>query len=307
MVRPKVAILGVTGMIGSGIYSALKDDCSLLITYRDPVKLDLLYGRYGRSADCVALSVDFNSWYPDYLAGFAGESLSPTISQFQQSLSECDWVINAMGVTKAIADVDPARTLFINGAVPHILAAMFGDKLIHITTDCVFDGAEGAPYNESSPKRPVDLYGLSKLIGEPSNALVLRTSTIGPELGTKYGLLEWFMSRTEAVPGFTNHLWNGITAHELGKICSKLVTEVVAHPGAGTYHIFAEDIAKNDLLKKIKDRYGLTTNIEPSPARVSIDRRLSSRHSFYRQLGLPSLDRMITELPELVTTSLSLE
>ena len=299
LTRPRVAILGVTGMIGSAIYGALKDRCRLVITYRSEDRLQLLYHRYGQGSDVEAVKTDFGGWYADYRAGFAGQALSPAVRDFADRLAGCDWVINAMGITKAIADRDPLMTLFINGAVPHILAALFGERLIHITTDCVFDGTSGAPYSEDSPKRPVDLYGLSKSIGEPDSALVLRTSTVGPELGTTYGLLDWLRSQSGPVPGFTNHLWNGLTARELGNTCWKIVSGQVPHPGPGVYHIFSDDVAKNDLLAKLRDSYGLTTKIEPQPAAVGIDRRLASRYSFCRQLNLPSLDAMLAKLPEL--------
>lgn len=295
----RVVILGATGMIGSATYSALKDSCQLTIVYRSADKLSLLYQRYGQSEDTRAVLFDFNDLRADYLAGFTGKSIGPNLQRLLREIGPVDWVINAMGVTKMVANNDPEATMFLNGAVPHILAAYFGNRLIHITTDCVFDGQEGAPYDEASPKCPVDLYGLSKAIGEPSQALVLRTSTVGLELGTKYGLLEWFLSQAGIVRGFTNHLWNGITTQELGRICRKLATGEVAHPGAGIYHIFAEDITKSDLLAKLRDRYGSTTEIEPQPAAVGVDRRLASRYSFCRQLNLPSLDRMVAELPEL--------
>lgn len=303
LTRPRVAILGVTGMIGSAIYGALKDSCRLVIVYRSADKLSLLYQRYGWADGVREVQFDFRELYSDYRASFAGQIISPALQRLLDQLGEVDWVINAMGITKMVANDDPEVTMFLNGAIPHILAAYFGDRLIHITTDCVFDGREGAPYNETSPKRPVDLYGLSKAIGEPTGALVLRTSTIGPELGTQYGLLDWFASQTDAVRGFTNHLWNGVTTYELGRVCLKLVTGMVDHPGAGTYHIFSDDITKNDLLIKLRDRYGLTTKTEPQPAVIGIDRRLTSRYSFCRELGLPSLGRMVAELPELTVSA----
>ncbi|MBN2585374.1 sugar nucleotide-binding protein [Patescibacteria group bacterium] len=304
LTRPRVAILGVTGMIGSAIYGALKDACSLVITYRNPEKLDLLYRRYGRSVDCVALPVNFDDWQAEYQTGFAGQSFSPLADKLRQELSGCDWVINAMGITKAVADINPTTTLFVNGAIPHILAEMFGAKLIHITTDCVFDGTQGAPYSEDSPKRPVDLYGLSKMIGEPKNALVLRCSTIGPELETKHGLLEWYLSQSGEIKGFINHWWNGITATELGRICLKLIVGGVAHPGAGTYHIFSSDINKDQLLRLFSHVFGKTVEISSVTAPVAIDRRLASNHSFCRQLNLLSIDKMVAELADLKTASL---
>jgi dTDP-4-dehydrorhamnose reductase len=299
--QPRVAILGVTGMIGSAVYGVLKDSCRLVITYRSEDKLQLLYRRYGQGSGVEAIKTDFSDWYAGYQEGFAGQALSPAVRNFSDRLAGCDWVINAMGITKAIADRDPLMTLFINGAVPHILAALFGKRLIHITTDCVFDGTAGAPYHEDSLKRPVDLYGLSKSIGEPTTALVLRTSTVGPELGTTYGLLDWLRSQSGLVPGFTNYLWNGITTHELGRICQRLVSGQIPHPGVGTYHIFSEDITKQKLLELFCDLTGRPIEIVPTLAPVAIDRRLSSRHQLNTQLCLPALGQMIADLAQKIS------
>jgi len=305
--RPKVAILGATGMIGSAIYGALLDQCDLVVVYRSADKLAELYQRYGRHTDNTEVQIDLVTLYSEYVSGFQGQVFGERTKQLVDQLAGCDWVINAAGITKPIANHQPEHTWFINGALPHILAAAFHTQLIHITTDCVFDGSAGAPYDEASAQRPTDLYGLSKAVGEPTTALVIRTSTIGPELGTHYGLLEWFLSQPGSVTGFTNHFWNGLTAGELGQVCRKLVTGEVSHPGAGTYHIFSDAITKHDLLVKLRNRYDVPTIINPQAVMPGVDRRLTSRHNFCAQLQIPSLDAMVAGLPEINREVLSVE
>ena len=294
--QPRVAILGVTGMIGSAIYGALKDSCRLVITYRSEDGLQLLYRRYGQGSGVETIKMDFGDWYADYRAGFAGQALSPAVRDFADRLAGCDWVINAMGITKAIADRDPLMTLFINGAVPHILATLFGERLIHITTDCVFDGITGAPYDEASPKRPVDLYGLSKAIGEP----VRPWCCVPPQLVRNWELPTAFWIGSAANPGgvsgFTNHLWNGITTRELGRTCQRLVSGAVAHPGAGTHHIFSTDLTKERLLQLFKSAFRLSVDIQPAPSPVAIDRRLSTTKPLCQELAVPSFEEMLSEL-----------
>lgn len=61
-------------------------------------------------------------------------------------------------------------------------AAAVGARLVHISTDFVFDGAKGESYRETDPARPISYYGLSKLQGEEAalsalpSAVVVRTS-----------------------------------------------------------------------------------------------------------------------------------
>lgn len=59
--------------------------------------------------------------------------------------------------------------------------ATTGVRLIHVSTDLVFDGEHGAPYAEDAEPRPVSAYGQAKLEAErllPDDALIVRTSLL---------------------------------------------------------------------------------------------------------------------------------
>ena len=85
---------------------------------------------------------------------------------------------------------------------------MLNFKLIHISTDCVFDGKHGN-YSEDDIPNPQDIYGLSKYFGEvkSDNCLTIRTSVIGPELKKSQGLYEWFMKQNGEIKGYKKNLF----------------------------------------------------------------------------------------------------
>lgn len=96
------------------------------------------------------------------------------------------WIINCAAWT----NVDGAETSLreareLNSIAVENLgtaASLFNCKVIHISTDYVFDGESSKPYDESSPVKPVNKYGESKLEGENSlllaapDSYVIRTS-----------------------------------------------------------------------------------------------------------------------------------
>lgn len=86
-----------------------------------------------------------------------------------------------------LAEARFAEALLVNAAGPAHLARAAracGARLVHVSTDYVFDGAATRPYGEDDPPRPLCLYGVSKLAGEQAVAasgdehLVVRTSAV---------------------------------------------------------------------------------------------------------------------------------
>ena len=99
-----------------------------------------------------------------------------------------DWIIN----TAAYTDVDGAESneeiaYKVNADGPYFLAKSakeIGAKLVHISTDYVFDGTKKEPYSENDKPNPLQVYGKSKLKGElliqDSNisGFIIRTSWV---------------------------------------------------------------------------------------------------------------------------------
>jgi dTDP-4-dehydrorhamnose reductase len=119
------------------------------------------------------------------------EAVVRTVEQVRPS-----WVINAA----AYNDVDGAEAatelaFAVNAAGPGYLAeaaARVGAEMVHISTDYVFDGRKGSPYNELDRADPLSVYGRSKYEGElqvqsahPS-ACVLRTAWLYGKYGNNF-------------------------------------------------------------------------------------------------------------------------
>lgn len=292
--RKKVLILGASGMLGSGIYSVLRDKYDLVLSFHNLDQVKLLEDKYGGSKDHTVVEFDLKLLYLDFVnkLGYQG----PYLNNFLKSVGEIDFAINAIGIITPHALTDSAMTFFINSAFPHILANKFGSRLIHITTDCAFNGQEGFPYDENSLKIPTDIYGISKVLGEPTNCLTLRTSIIGRELSGFKGLLEWFLQQEgKTINGFSQHFWNGITTKEFGNICSKIFEERNKYPETGIYHIFSDTLSKYDILVKFKEKYGINCQINEDDS-TKVNRTLSTIYPFCSQLNIPSFDKMLEEI-----------
>jgi dTDP-4-dehydrorhamnose reductase len=208
-----------------------------------------------------------------------------------------DLVINCTGLINRRLQTEPSEHFWrVNALFPRRLADACenaGTRLVHITTDCVFDGASGL-YDEGARPTATDLYGRTKAAGEPLNAMVLRTSIIGPEWSRFYSLLCWFLSVDKAC-GFTNHLWNGITTLELARVLHCIQERSLYR--RGTFHIHGEDVNKYNLLQLIREAFERTTPIAPTEARTTKDMRLRTRHSdLLIALGIRPLREQLSEV-----------
>lgn len=199
------------------------------------------------------------------------DSLSDVLNRIRP-----DVVVNCIGLVKQFAEAgDPLLALPINAMLPHRLArfcSLLGARLIHVSTDCVFNGKRGA-YRESDTSDAEDLYGKSKFIGEVDypNAVTLRTSIIGHELASRHGLIEWFLAQEERVTGYTRARFSGLPTAELSRVVRDFVLPMDSL--RGVYHVASAPIAKYDLLKLVARIYGKQIDIAPDDS-VVIDRSL---------------------------------
>jgi dTDP-4-dehydrorhamnose reductase len=210
-----------------------------------------------------------------------------------------DFVVNCIGLLVQPCLQRPDRASVINSWFPHYIEYCLKDtstRLIHLSTDCVFDGATGC-YSETNAHTEMNAYGRSKSLGEINNAkdITFRMSIIGPELKNGTGLLDWVRKNPEqAIPGWDNAWWNGITTLQL----AKCINRYICNPKiAGIYHVVnnAVNINKYELLCLINEVYGLGKTIIRTSGPKDINKILvDTRHEF--DFGIPDYCTQLTEL-----------
>lgn len=211
-----------------------------------------------------------------------------------------DVVLNAAGLIKQrmSGGADTMRAIRVNALLPHELAAACdarGARLVHVSTDCVFSGSHGG-YREEDPADPIDVYGRTKLLGEvrPPH-LTLRTSFIGRELRTSFGLLEQTIAhRGGRMEGYAHALWSGLTTRALCEVLARVMAD---HPTlAGLYHVAAPTLSKLELLRRLDAHLGLGLTIVPTES-PRYDRSLDgSRFTAETGIVIPTWEAMLDEL-----------
>lgn len=258
----RILVIGASGMLGSTIYRILSADTDLITfgTVRDNGAAQHLMPKF-RDALIPNIHMDGER---GILTAFAH--------------AKPDIVVNCVGIIKQLPTAnDHLESLAINSSLPHRLAkycTLVGARLVHFSTDCVFSGKKGQYREEDSPDT-YDLYGRSKLLGEVDcpNAIILRTSIIGHELTTAKSLIDWFLSQSGTVKGFTRAVFSGLPTIEVARIVRDFV--IPTPDLQGLYHLSAQPINKYDLLKLVSEIYAKNIEIIPDDELI-IDRSLNS-------------------------------
>jgi dTDP-4-dehydrorhamnose reductase len=289
----KVVILGATGMLGTAVVKEFGDfPGEVLVSYRGTKP-------------------------PTLPQGFKSIAFDASTDDIETTLSpqgKIDYVVNCIGIIKPyIDDSDYQQRLTairINGMFPYALSE-WAEKneagVIQIATDCVFSGAVGG-YLETDKHDALDVYGKSKSLGEvPRDSMMhLRVSIIGPESGRSTSLLEWVRNQPKnaKVSGFTDHVWNGITTNNFGKLARGIIETSLFRPGV--FHVVPGDkVPKNLLVSMISRVFGREDiQVEPTESGNTVDRTLRTEfESFNKELWFaagyslpPTIEAMLEEI-----------
>jgi dTDP-4-dehydrorhamnose reductase len=233
----KILILGSSGMIGRTMFHVLaqRSEWQVYGSVRSKVF-------EGPAPGPVVTEIDLTNH----------DSLERIFGQIRPNV-----VVNCAGLTKHLPEGNtPISALTMNALLPHRLAQLceiVKARLIHVSTDCVFSGAVGN-YMERDATDASDVYGRTKALGEviANNALTLRTSTIGHEYGTRFGLLEWFLGQSKC-NGFRHAIFSGLPSVEFARVVRDIVIPDVSL--TGLYHVGGSPIDKLTLLQEIARIY----------------------------------------------------
>lgn len=259
----KILVLGVSGMLGNVVFRYFSEDTQFEV--------------FG-SARRAGIKNTFPASLADRILMCPDVDNHDSLAQLFAT-AKPDVVINCIGLVKQNVDAsDPLLAIPLNSLLPHRLGRLCeiaNARLIHISTDCIFSGEKGN-YLESDLSDATDLYGRSKYLGEVTykHAITLRTSTIGHELYSSHGLINWFLVQQGTVKGYKKAIFSGLPTIELAHIIRDIV---VRRPElSGLYHVAAAPISKYDLLKLVADVYKKQIDIEPDEELI-IDRSLNAQ------------------------------
>lgn len=256
----RIIILGANGLIGSTMYRVLSSKESLQV-----------FGTIREDSLRLQFSHKFQSNLLSNVDLLNHDALVHLLLK-----SRPDVIINCAGITKHLPNSsDPLVVLPINALMPHRVAKlceMTGARFIHVSTDCVFLGSRGN-YRESDQPDARDVYGQSKILGEVivGNSLTIRTSTLGHELSSSHGLLNWFLNQKGGCRGYRNAVFSGLPTVVLAQVIRDFI--LPNDSLHGLMHVSAQSINKFDLLQLIATTYGKVIDIQPDDS-VEIDRSL---------------------------------
>lgn len=213
-----------------------------------------------------------------------------------------DAVLNCIGLLNRACDENYSAALYLNAYLPHLICEALKDvktKVVHISTDCVFKG-DNSPYDENAFKDADDNYGRTKALGEidGENHVTFRTSIVGPDTRENGpSLMNWFMSQSSSVTGFSNAIWTGVSTLTL----AKAMEYAVNNDCEGVYNLVNNTpISKYELLK-LFNKHLRSGSIEVLESEgTPTDKTLVST----RELGfkVPSYEDMIKEIGEWINT-----
>jgi len=250
-------------------------------------------GQLGRSIYKIVNTTNGDSLPPNEFIFVGREELdlsnNNSIINYFDNHNKFDIIINCAAYT-AVDKAEKEQELAnqVNHLAIKQLAGIVKEqkaKLIHISTDYVFDGESNKPYKETDETNPINVYGKTKLAGEkalqeimPTNAMIIRTSWVYSEYGNNFvkTMLRLGKERDE-LNIVSDQIGSPTYATDLAEVILKIInntnyrnkkqsTEIYHYSNEGeiSWHDFAKEIFE---LVDIQCRVNpITTGEYPTPA-----------------------------------------
>lgn len=186
-----------------------------------------------------------------------------------------DYCVNCAAYTAVDkAESEPEKAYAINEHGAGSLAkacAKHGVKLIHVSTDFVFDGQLSRPYKEDDPISPLGVYGASKAAGEQAvleadpTAVVIRTSWLYSSFGANFvKTMRKLGEDRDSLNVIYDQVGTPTYARDLAQVILQIITEGSVDDANGIFHFSNEGVASwYDFAVAIMSMSNLTCHVSP--------------------------------------------
>jgi len=234
----KILVTGANGQLGSELsfLSLIHNNFTWILT--DINELDL--------ADVKNLEFNIANIFPDIIINCAAYT----------------------NVDKAESEKELANTLNFKAVdIISKWSSVNKKKLIHISTDYVFDGSSETPLKEDADTSPINVYGTTKLNGEnvclknDSSSIIIRTSWVYSSFGNNFvKTMYTLMKERESLNIINDQIGSPTYAKDLAETIINIINYKDWIPGL--YHYSNEgEVSWFDFARSIKNYFGLSTDL----------------------------------------------
>jgi dTDP-4-dehydrorhamnose reductase len=283
----RILITGASGLLGLNLALEAAKDHDVVGTVKDHL-----------------INTDaFTVLHTDLLAPGAVEELL--------NESQPDWIIHCAALADVDAcEIDPLQAQQLNSELPRKLATYVGRggaRLLHVSTDAVFDGRRGN-YTERDTPNPLSVYARTKLAGERAvadtnpDAIIARVNLFGWSLSGTRSLAEFFFNNLvdgNRVFGFTDVYFCPLLVNDLAQIFLKMLGGDLR----GLYHVLSREcVSKYEFGAAIAQRFGFDQGLITPTSIESGD--LKAKRSPRLTLKVDKLTQALGQAPPDLSTGL---
>ena len=211
-----------------------------------------------------------------------------------------EWVIHAAAEVRVDwCEENPAEASRMNVDTSSVLARFAeraGTRLLHVSTDSVFDG-RGQNYSEADTPAPVNVYSTTKLRAEEAvlagcpTSIVARTNFYGWTGYHKTGLVDWILGQLAAnreFPGFVDAIFCPLLVND----SAAALLDLVASETSAIFHVVgSEAISKYEFAVRVAETFGYDSQLV-RPSKVS-DAQMKAARPLNTSLDTSRVTRLL--------------